>query len=87
MNWEQRLKEISVLTDYNDHNGAYQLGAHILEHTLLEKKLKMVGEIRDLQGSVDMNLGNYQYALYNELMEFAKKKLTPKDYYAFYSCF
>jgi hypothetical protein len=78
---------IARLTDRNDHNTAMMEGAKLLGLKSLAKKLELIGKLHILEGHMPGSLLTYRRSLYDELMAVAKKKLSPKNYDAFYGSF
>jgi hypothetical protein len=81
------FKEIAGLTDSNNHTEANLLGAKTLKATALVKKLELVSKLQDLERSMPHTLGQYRYGLHQQLMEVAKRSLSPEDFERFHGCF
>ena len=84
---EAVLKEIAELTDINNHTEASLLGAKALKATKLVKKLELVLKLQDLEGHLPMGLSEYRTRLNKELMEAAKRALSPEDYERFHGSY
>lgn len=82
-----KVEKIRGMTQRNDHSNAYVEGAKLLGAKHLEKKFKLVADLVDLERSMPRDLGNYQYALYRDLLAFAKQELPSSDYDLFYRAF
>jgi len=82
-----QLDQLKELTNRNHHSEAAVLGAKLLGARALEKKLGLVRQLHELEGSMPMALGQYRNLLFDALMEHAKRNLSEEDYKAFYGCF
>ncbi len=81
------IREIKRLTDSNNHAKALIKGAEMLKATLLSKKLSLVSQLQDLEGSLPRSLGRYRDDLHDEMMKYAKRSLSPEEYKQFYNSF
>lgn len=87
LNFYDKINTIKTLTDYNDHTGAYILGAELLGANVLAEKFRLMEKMRDLENGMDSAMSDFQYALYQELMSNAKKQLSQDKYNTFYGSF
>lgn len=87
LNFEDTIKQIQELTEYNDHTSAYILGAKLVGANVLTEKLKLFKKMRDLSGYLDDAMSKFQYALYKELIALASDQLSEKQYNEFYNSF
>jgi len=81
------LARIAKMIDRNDHNGSYIAGAELLGAKSLAKKFELIGQLSKLEGSMPSGLMGYRYSLYQQLMAYAKKKLSSEDYDQFRGSF
>ena len=84
--WDSDMKSLEKLTKFNDHIGAYILGAKVLKSKHYEQIFTGVKLIQDALGHSDANLVTFIYKYYKEMMKYAEKKLGDK-YEEFYSKF
>ena len=77
------LKEIQELTQANDHVGADALRAKLLGLRKAEQLLKLVGQIRDLEGNMPHSLRGYADELHSTVMTVGKRHLSPEDFAEF----
>jgi hypothetical protein len=84
---EGTLKEIAELTDINNHTEALVFGAKAIKATKLVKRLELLLKLQDLEGHLPMALSQYRNGLADELMEAAKRALSPEDYEKFHGSY
>lgn len=81
------VSAIAEMTDRNDHTEALIAGARMLGYKHIVDKLEMVKKLQSLEGHLPHPLSTYRYDLYKQLMERAKKDLTPDQYKRFYGAY
>lgn len=81
------IEKLKRITHNGNASEAYLLAAKTLGHKKLEQKFQGIKKLRDIDGYLDSNLSKYQYATYQELMEFAKSVLSDDVFHQFYKCF
>jgi len=81
------IEEIRQLTAGNQHSEALVVGARMLGAVGLESKLKLVGELHELEGYLPHDLGNYRRILYQAVMDYAYEELSDVEYKLFYGAF
>lgn len=81
------VEQIKKMTQQNDHGSALVSGALMLGHRRLAEKLDSVANLVRLEGSIPQTLKKYRDDLYKELMDYAKKTLSPDDYKLFYGAY
>lgn len=81
------VDRIKTLTGRNHHAEAYLFGAKMLGAPMLAKKFSLVQQLQDLEGHRPQGLGEYQYGLYKQMMQYAKQVLRPEEYELFYQAF
>lgn len=77
------LSRIEQLVKRNDYTSALKLGAKLLGNKKLEKTFTLIGELHDLDGSLDRNLEIYRMEKSKELDAIAKRNLSKDDYRLF----
>lgn len=78
------LARLKGLTSRNNHSAALVLAAKMLGLTAMMRKFELVDQLIKLEGHKPKNLSDYSYALYEQLIEQAKRSLSPEDYEQFY---
>lgn len=74
------IDNIQQMTDNNQHTEALIEVANVIGAKKYARLLDALKTIRDIEGHNPLT--DYQYQLYNELMEVAKQRLPEKDYEA-----
>ena len=87
LNFKTTIDEIRELTQCNDHTSAYILGAELVGAGVLTEKLKLFKKMKDLSVYLDDSMSQFQYALYNELMDFSTDVLDDDQQDIFYQSF
>ena len=78
---------IEQMTDRNNHTEALIVAADMLGLKNLKKKLTLVAQLQDMEGSMPMALREYRDSLYDALMAQAKRQLDPEQFKKFYGAF
>jgi hypothetical protein len=81
------IDKLKKLTEQNDHDAAYILGAKSLGLTHLAKKFELIKSLADLEGHLPHGLSEYRYGVYKEMMKAAEQHLPADEYQAFYHSF
>jgi hypothetical protein len=81
------VDHIKKMTARNLHSEALVLGAKMFGAKELEKKAKLVLELIKLEGHMPKPLGEYNYSLYQQMMEYAKRVLAPEEFDQFHRAF
>jgi hypothetical protein len=81
------VDHIKGMTNRNLHSEALVLAAKMLGAKELEKKVKLVFELHKLEGHMPKSLGEYNYSLYQQMMEYAKRVLAPEEFDIFHQAF
>lgn len=81
------VDHIKEMTNRNLHSEANILGSKMLGAKVLEKKFKLVLELHKLEGHMPKPLGEYNYFLYQQMMEYAERVLTPEEFDQFHQAF
>ena len=84
---EMAIAKIAKMTDRNDHVGALIEGAKFLKHKKLVKFFEGCQAIQDAMGHQPTELRDLRYQGYEELMKYAKSKLSAEEYKAFHGAF
>lgn len=84
--------QLSVMTEFNDHLGAYIFGTSYLGSLGLPvenllKKLQLLSELVELEGQLAPGLSDYQYSLYTQMKTIAETLLNKESFESFYDCF
>lgn len=84
--------QLAVMTEFNDHLGAYifgtaYLGSLGLPVENLLKKLQLLSELVELEGQLAPGLSDYQYSLYTQMKIIAETLLYKESFESFYDCF
>lgn len=84
--------QLAVMTEFNDHLGAYifgtaYLGSLGLPVENLLKKLQLLSELVELEGQLSPGLSDYQYSLYTQMKTIAETLLNKESFESFYDCF
>lgn len=82
---EDTIDNIAKMVDRNDHNLAMVLGASYLKLKKYQDIFKAIDKIANIERSMPSELSKYRYSKYKEMMDIAKKKLSPKEYQRFYA--
>ncbi|HET8687722.1 MAG TPA: hypothetical protein VFM18_13810 [Methanosarcina sp.] len=81
------LKILKTMTEENCHGDAYLYAASNLGLYDLASAFASINRQHELLGYLDTNLSEKRYALYQQLMQKAKAKMTEDDFKKFYNCF
>lgn len=89
---ENVCTQLAVMTEFNDHLGAYifgtaYLGSLGLPVENLLKKLQLLSELVELEGQLAPGLSDYQYSLYTQMKTIAETLLNKESFESFYDCF
>jgi len=77
------LRSIARMTDNNQHGKALVTGAKMLGFEELSKKFTLISELQEMEGHLPTGLREYQYSLYQALMDAAKGVLSAEEYEQF----
>ena len=85
IDFEKIVKKIKGMTARNDHIGAYILiSSEILKNKKLVKIFTAIDDITNVDNGMSMNLSNFRYEKYQEMLNQVKAKLDDQDYQAVY---
>lgn len=83
----KQISNLKSMTSINNHGCAYETAASYLGLDGLKEKFHAINRDHDRRGFLTLDMMGRRYALYQELMEEAKKKLSEEEYKKFYACF
>jgi hypothetical protein len=84
---DKDIEYIRKLTSRNNHTEAYLFGAELLKVQKLVRLFETIQTIILIEGYLPPGASDYQYNLYKQLMEYAKRVLTKEQYEQFHSAF
>lgn len=87
IDFKNAIQEMRRCTAYNKHTESYIIGSSLIEEPLLAKKFENILNIQELDGYIASSLATYRYSLYQEMIAYAKEKLSEKEFTLFYDSF
>ena len=81
------VEEIADATANNDHTYAMILGAQWLKLPHIEEELNKIYQTHLELGHMPMELMNKRFELYKEMMDLARRGLSPQDFKRFHSAY
>lgn len=86
-NMEAEVSKIANLTDHNHHVEALIAGAKLVKNYELEQIFTGCKMIQDAMGHLPSELGKIRTEAYNNLMKYAKSKMSDQEYEMFHDAF
>lgn len=85
--FDKEVKRISLMTDANNHIGAYIAGSKLIKDKKLENAFMAIATLQSIEGSLSSDLNRVRHSYYERMKKVAQKKLKPEEYKKFYGAF